>query len=208
MRRLAVLALAGLCLAGCKREDMYTQGRSQTWDRDSFFSNNRAMRQPVAGTVARNPANLPVPQPAVIDVAMLERGHERFDIFCAPCHGRAGDGRGMIVQRGFPQPPSFHEPRLQQAAASVFLDAIVNGYGVMYSYADRVPPADRWAIIAYIRALQVSQHAPATALSAGDREHLASAPTEAVSGASGPQNPQDSGREPGGHDDETRGARS
>ena len=208
MRRAAVLALAGLCLAGCKREDMYTQGRSQTWDRDSFFSNDRAMRQPVAGTIARNPANLPVPQPAVISVAMLERGQERCDITSAPRQGRAGDANGMIVQRGFPQPPSFHEARLQTAAASVFLDAIVNGYGVMYSYADRVPPADRWAIIAYIRALQVSQHAPAVALNAADREHLASAPTEAVLGAAGPQNPQDQGEEPGGHKDESSGAGS
>ncbi len=167
------LLLGLLALAGCKRQDMYTQDRSQTWDRDSFFQNNMSMRLPVAGTTARDPANQPVPKPATISASLLDRGHERFDIFCAPCHGRSGDGQGMIVQRGFPMPPSFHAPRLQHAAASVFLDAIVHGHGVMYSYADRVPPADRWAIIAYIRALQLSQDAPAAVLSDDDRQKLA-----------------------------------
>jgi mono/diheme cytochrome c family protein len=89
----------------------------------------------------------------------LERGRERYDIFCSVCHGRTGEGNGMIVQRGFPPPPSYHIDRLREAPAGHFFHVITHGYGVMYSYATHVPPADRWAIAAYIRALQLSQHA-------------------------------------------------
>ena len=91
--------------------------------------------------------------------ALLARGRERFDIYCSPCHGLDGKGDGIVAARGFPHPPSFTEPRLLAAPASEFYDAISKGYGVMYSYAARVEPRDRWAIIAYIRALQLSQHA-------------------------------------------------
>ncbi|HVZ51927.1 MAG TPA: cytochrome c [Pseudolabrys sp.] len=98
-------------------------------------------------------------KPPPVDAAFLERGRERFDIFCAPCHGLNGKGDGMVVRRGFPHPPSYFEARLMSAPASTFFDAITNGYGVMFSYAARVPPHDRWAIVAYIRALQLSQHA-------------------------------------------------
>jgi mono/diheme cytochrome c family protein len=92
-------------------------------------------------------------------MALLERGRERFNIFCSPCHGRAGDGEGIVAQRGFPHPPSYYKDELLEAPDQHFLDVIQNGYGVMYSYAARIPPADRWAIVAYIRALQQSQHA-------------------------------------------------
>lgn len=88
---------------------------------------------------------------------LLDRGRERFGIFCSPCHGLDGGADGIIVARGFPRPPSFHSARLRAAPAQLFFDTITNGYGAMYSYADRVPPSDRWAIIAYIRALQLSQ---------------------------------------------------
>ncbi len=161
-----------LALAACKREDMYTQDKSYTWDRSNFFPKQQSMQKPVPGTVARAEVNLPVPQPSEINAAMLARGHERFDIFCAPCHGRSGDGQGMIVQRGFPQPPSFHSPRLRQAKAQLFYNTITNGHGVMYSYADRVPSADRWAVIAYIRALQISQDALVASLPAEDKARL------------------------------------
>ncbi len=177
MRR--TLSLAALCLvaglAGCKREDMYTQRYSKTWDRNGFFDNDSSMRHPVEGTVARDAPNGPVPAPAMIDAALLQRGHERFDIFCTPCHGRAGRGEGMIVQRGFPHPPSFVEGKLRTAKAAVFYDAITHGHGAMYSYATRVAPADRWAIIAYIRALQLSQNADAASLPAEDRARLEAA---------------------------------
>lgn len=88
---------------------------------------------------------------------LLARGQERFGIFCSPCHGLDGGADGIIVARGFPRPPSFHSPALRTAPAQLFFDTITSGYGAMYSYADRVPPSDRWAIIAYIRALQLSQ---------------------------------------------------
>jgi mono/diheme cytochrome c family protein len=97
--------------------------------------------------------------PSAATPALLARGRERYDIYCSPCHGFDGLGDGMVVQRGFPKPPSYLDPRLLAAPASTFYDAITNGHGAMYSYAARVAPRDRWAIIAYVRALQLSQHA-------------------------------------------------
>jgi mono/diheme cytochrome c family protein len=112
------------------------------------------------------------PNPLPITAALLSRGRERFDIFCAPCHSQAGDSEGIIVQRGFPAPPSYHTERLRDAPDSHFYDVITGGYGAMYPYADRIAPEDRWAITAYIRALQLSQHAPASLLGAAERQHL------------------------------------
>jgi mono/diheme cytochrome c family protein len=107
-----------------------------------------------------------------LNAALLARGREQFDVFCSPCHDRVGNGHGMIVQRGMPKPPSFHIDRLRTADDQHFFDVITKGYGVMYSYAARVPPRDRWAIIAYIRALQLSQNASVDDVPAGDRERL------------------------------------
>jgi mono/diheme cytochrome c family protein len=109
---------------------------------------------PPPGTVARDDKLTHPPPP--LTLALLRRGRERFDIFCAPCHGFTGTGNGMIVQRGFPDPPSYLSEKLREAPIQHFYDVITNGYGVMFSYAARVPPPDRWAIIAYIRALQAS----------------------------------------------------
>ena len=106
--------------------------------------------------------------PLPITPQLLARGQDRFNIYCAPCHSRAGDGDGMIARRGFPAPPSYHTARLREAPDSHFYQVITKGYGVMYPYADRVAPHDRWAIVAYIRALQLSQHAPADALTPRD----------------------------------------
>jgi mono/diheme cytochrome c family protein len=100
------------------------------------------------------------PGPPALTMALLQRGQQRFDIYCAPCHGRLGDGSGIIAQRGFPHPPSYHIDRLRNAPSQHFYDVITHGYGVMYPYADRVDPADRWAIVAYIRALQASASVP------------------------------------------------
>ena len=125
-----------------------------------------------AGTVARDAPDQPAAQPAVITAALLERGRDRFDIFCSPCHGRAGDGEGMIVQRGFPAPPSVRRRRLAGAKATYLYDVITHGHGVMYSYADRVRSADRWAVIAYVRALQQSQDADAAGSAAGGSRRL------------------------------------
>ncbi|HEY7298308.1 MAG TPA: cytochrome c [Xanthobacteraceae bacterium] len=127
--------------------------------------------KPPPNTVARDePANPPSPPP--VTIALLERGQQRFDINCAPCHGRVGDGNGMIVQRGFPHPPSYYIERLRDAPNQHFYDVITHGYGIMYSYADRVEPADRWAIAAYIRALQASASAALSDVPANQRNAL------------------------------------
>lgn len=110
--------------------------------------------------------------PLPITMALLQRGRQRFDIYCAPCHSRAGDGDGMIARRGFPHPPSYHTARLRNAPDSHFYQVITHGYGVMFPYATRVSPHDRWAIVAYIRALQLSQHAPASELGPADLAKL------------------------------------
>jgi mono/diheme cytochrome c family protein len=172
--RCAALAigLTGLALAGCDQADMYKQGKSSTWDRSEFLPKKSSMQLPVAGTVPRDEPNQAVPQPATITVAMIERGHQRYDIFCTPCHGLAGNADGMIVQRGFPKPPLFTSDRLMKAKARDFYNVLTNGKGAMYSYADRVPPSDRWAIAAYIRALQLSQKPVIADLSPDDRAKL------------------------------------
>ena len=174
MRALLALALL-VSLAACKRQDMYTQGYDKTWDRSAFFKNGTSMQAPVAGTVAREAPTGPAPEPATSDAALLARGQERFNIFCTPCHGVSGNGGGMIVQRGFPPAPSLVQGDLRKAKAQVFYDTIPNGHGAMYSYADRVSPTDRWAVIAYIRALQLSQNADAASLPAADRTQVEAA---------------------------------
>lgn len=168
-----IVVLTACCLltASC-RQDMHDQPRYEPLERSNFFSDQRAARPAIAGTVARGQLNLDehlhtgkingalaatFPFPITKDV--LHRGQERFNIFCSPCHGRVGDGRGMIVQRGFRQPPSFHIQRLREAPPGYYFDVITNGFGAMYSYASRVPVEDRWAIAAYIHALQLSQNA-------------------------------------------------
>ena len=125
--------------------------------------------------------------------SLLARGRDRFDIFCSPCHSIAGDGDGMIARRGFPHPPSFHIDRLRNASDAHFYAVITNGYGVMHSYARRVPPADRLAIIAYIRALQLSQHAPAALLDPNDVAKLdrdTAAPASPAAAPSAPGKPR------------------
>ena len=165
MSRLAstvlILGLAML-LTACDQEPMANQPKYETYEAAPEWPDDQSAREPVAGTVPRDaPIELSVPEslPLPLTRELLERGQERFEIFCAPCHGRVGYGNGMIVQRGFPSPPSFHNDRLRNAPLRHFFDVITDGYGVMYSYADRVPPADRWAIAAYIQALQLSQYA-------------------------------------------------
>lgn len=110
------------------------------------------------------------PTPPRLTLALVERGQQRFRIFCTPCHSELGNGQGMIVQRGFPEPPSYTSARLLKAPTRYFVDVIAQGHGAMYSYAARVPPADRWAIAAYIRALQKSQNASAEDLAAAQAD--------------------------------------
>ena len=179
-----LILLTLVCLAGC-RTDMHVQPRYNPLAASSFFSDGRSARPLLPGTVARDhlranellyegtvngqPATtFPFP----ITRQDLERGQERFNIFCSPCHGRLGDGNGMIVARGLRRPPSYQIDRLRNAPLGHFFDVITNGYGAMYSYASRVPPEDRWRIIAYIRALQLSQQANFADLPEKDRQML------------------------------------
>lgn len=160
-----VLAAALLVLASCDR--MASQPKVNAFRPSPDAA--ALHRVPPSGTVARENDNGPPPP---VTLALLKRGEERFNIFCAPCHSRVGDGDGMIVRRGFPRPPNYVLDRLLTAPPQHFVDVIANGYGVMYSYASRVPPRDRWAIAAYIRALQESQHATYASLTAAEKAKL------------------------------------
>jgi len=149
-----------LVLLGCS-QDMDEQPKLEPYEAGETRLGEQMTLPLVLGTVARGHLPRPVPReiPLAVDMALLERGQERFEIFCTPCHGRNGRGNGMIVQRGFPPPPSFHSDRLRLAPDRHFYRVITEGFGVMYSYASRVPEADRWAVTAYIRALQLARHA-------------------------------------------------
>jgi Cytochrome C oxidase, cbb3-type, subunit III len=179
-----IFGAAGLMLlfvlAGC-RTDMQDQPRFIPLRKSDFYSDGRSSRPVVEGTVARGQlrddtyfytgmigkeqGNV-MPFPVTREV--LARGQERFNIYCAPCHSELGDGNGMIVQRGYRRPPSYHIDRLRQAPLGHFYDVITNGFGAMPDYAAQIAPGDRWAIIAYIRALQYSQNAPASAAAGAD----------------------------------------
>jgi len=175
-----------LACAGC-RLDMHVQPRYNPYDPTDFFGDGQSARQPVPGTVPRGDLTLgpnealytgkmdgqpaeAFPFPVTADI--LARGRERFNIYCTPCHGLSGDGDGMIVQRGFRRPPSFHDDRLRTAAVGHFFDVITNGLGIMYPYGSRVPPQDRWAIIAYIRALQLSRQVSINDVPEAERKKL------------------------------------
>jgi mono/diheme cytochrome c family protein len=157
--RIAAALCACIVLASCN-EGQDPQRRYKTFSQATpqWPSSSEALPLPdgvvAQGDVARDAA---ATNPPAITAQVIARGRERFGIYCSPCHGYDGYGDGIIVARGFPHPPSFHDTRLRAAPAKLFFDTITNGYGAMYSYADRVEPPDRWAIVAYIRALQQSQ---------------------------------------------------
>ena len=163
MRRSLACAAALLALAGCKL-DMKQQRKLNTYEKTSLWPDGTAARPLPEGVVAQGALarDAAAANPPPASPELLARGQARYDTYCTPCHGSAGLGDGMIVQRGFPRPPSYHTQRLRAAPAAHFFDVISNGYGVMYGYGDRVAPGDRWAIIAYIRALQLTR-APALA---------------------------------------------
>jgi len=180
----AALVLAALALGGC-RQDMHDAPRYNPLRPSVFFANGSSARPLLANTVARGqlhddrhlfegivdgkPAET-FPFPITEDV--LRRGQERFNVFCSPCHGRTGEGNGMIVQRGFRQPPSYHEDRLRNAPVGYFFDVMTHGFGAMQDYASQLPVADRWAVAAYIRVLQVSQRATVDDVPADHRAEL------------------------------------
>ncbi len=157
MKRWPLIAL--LALSACHQNlTMSDQPKDEQWERSQLFRNGRVLQHPPSGTVAREADTRDlVAQRPPMSLSLVKRGQERFDIYCSVCHGFTGDGDGMVVQRGFPHPPSFHSRRLMVAPDTHFVDVITNGHGVMYSYADRVSVRDRWAITAYIRALQKSR---------------------------------------------------
>jgi len=170
--RVACVALGLASLTACDMHDMYEQPKDEPLQPSPFFNDDRSARSLVADTVARGElrtnevfftgksgtnfvAQLPLP----VTKDLLVRGRERYSIFCAPCHDQTGSGNGMIVQRGFRQPVSFQIPRLREAPVGYFYDVMSSGFGTMSDYAAQISPKDRWAIVAYLRALQLSQHA-------------------------------------------------
>jgi mono/diheme cytochrome c family protein len=185
MPRLRQISAVGLlaaiaALPGC-RLDMQVQPKQNPLSRSDFFSDQRSERPPVEGTVARgqlredtyfytgkignNPGNY---MPFAVTKEVLDRGRERYNIYCAPCHSRVGDGNGFVPSRGFARkPPSYHIERLQKAPLGYFYDVMTNGFGIMSDYASQVSPEDRWKIVAYIRALQLSENATRADVPAG-----------------------------------------
>jgi mono/diheme cytochrome c family protein len=173
-----------LLLAGC-RQDMHNQPRFKPLAESDFFPDLRSSRPPVDGTVARGQlhadtyyysgllpgSNTPGDyMPFPVTEADLDRGRVRFNVYCAPCHSRLGDGEGIVPSRGFARkPPSFHIDRLRKAPLGYFFDVMTHGFGIMSDYASQITPDDRWRIVAYIRALQLSQNAPPTAIPAGQQ---------------------------------------
>jgi mono/diheme cytochrome c family protein len=155
-RLVAMLALLGL--TGCA--DMSDQRKQKAY---------RPLVAPLSPPVGVAPFRAHAESAPPVTTGLLDRGRERYEVFCVPCHDETGDGRGMIVQRGFPPPPSYQTQRLRDAPPKHFYDVITNGFGAMYSYASRVPPNDRWAIAAYIKALQQSR-ANASATNEGERK--------------------------------------
>jgi mono/diheme cytochrome c family protein len=195
VRRIAAAGLVLLALTGCERarQDMYDQPRGKAYGPDASFSDGRADRTPPAGIVARTRGDLAgsssgrrgdaavlqaqraddaATQPYPVDMALLRQGRERYDIYCLPCHSPVGDGDGRVVQRGFPPPPSYHIDRLRNAPDRYLYEVIRDGFGQMRPYRDRLTPDERWAVVAYVRALQLSQHAQVDALPAAVRDEV------------------------------------
>ncbi len=182
-------AAAGLLLvlplAGC-RQNMHNQAKAKTYRESDFFADGVEARPLPAHAVARGElredavfytglseaGDLATTPPMPVTRELLVRGRERFDVFCSPCHGRLGDGRGMIVQRGFKQPVSFQDERLRNSPLGYFVNNMTEGFGQMPSYAAQIPPEDRWAIASYIRVLQYAESAQVADLSAEERQRL------------------------------------
>lgn len=182
---LFLLPVWALLFSSACRQGMYDEPKFLPLQENGMYPDRQASRPLPPGTVAqgsgaesagfltgRNRSVLVDKVPLPITRALLERGHERFNIFCAPCHDQLGYGNGMIAMRGFRNPPSYHLPRLVNAPDGYLFEVATQGYGTMYAYADRVAPEDRWAIVAYIRALELSQHATAADAPPAERAKL------------------------------------
>ena len=179
------VACCALAISGCDyslRQDMANQPYNHPLSPSDFFPDGRSERPLIENTVPRGAVENDVYSvakdylgyPLPVNEKLLRRGQDRYKIFCTPCHGIQGDGNGMAAVRGMKHPPSYHIDRLRQAPNGYFYDVIANGFGAMYSYSERIPPNDRWAIIAYVRALQLSRNAKAGDLPESLRQKLAS----------------------------------
>lgn len=175
--------LFSILVAGCRiQQDMAHQPKNRPLSPSAFFDDGRSGRPIIENTVARGSIaddGLFVPKdsnafPLPLTPALLNRGQERYKIFCTPCHGLLGDGNGMVSMRGMKHPPTFHQPRLRQVPNGYIYDVIINGFGGMLGYSAQIPPADRWAITAYVRALQLSRNAPVSDLPPDLRSKLPS----------------------------------
>jgi hypothetical protein len=180
--------ILGLCAAmltvvagGCQiRQDMADQPKNTPLSPSPFFDDGRSERPLLENTVAHGSIaddELFIPKdsnsfPLPLTPELLKRGQERFKIFCTPCHGLQGDGNGMVAMRGMKHPPTYHQDRLRQVPNGYLYDVITNGFGGMLGYSAQIPPADRWAIVSYVRALQLSRNAPASELPPALREKL------------------------------------
>ena len=184
-RLLMAPALIALVAASACRQDMHNQPKYRPLRATTFFADGSSARPLVEGTVARGTlqddtafftgkvgTTLVKEMPLAVDQQLLDRGEERFNIFCTPCHDATGTGRGMVVQRGYRQPPSFHEDRLRNADAGHFFDVMTNGFGAMPDYRMQLAARDRWAVVAYIRALQLSQRTDKADVPGGDPSKL------------------------------------
>ena len=182
--RLLTAAVVLFVSAAC-RQDMHDQPKYTPYKPSTFFADERSARPAIEGTIARGHLNEDEllhtgrvgGQPAAmfpfpVDEVLMRRGRERYDIFCSPCHGLTGEGDGMVVQRGYRRPPSFHVERLRQAPPGHVFDVITNGFGAMPDYAAQIKAEDRWAIAAYVRALQLSAHATLDDVPPGERDRL------------------------------------
>jgi len=185
---LAIAALCALGFAGCNntlRQDMANQPRQNPLSPSDFFADGRSERPVVENTVVRGSIqddSLLVPKesnafPLPLTAELLQRGEQRYGIYCTPCHGIQGDGMGMVAMRGMKHPPSYHEERLRNEPNGYLYDVITNGFGAMYGYSAQISTRDRWAIVAYLRALQLSRNAPVGQLPAELREKLMSGGT-------------------------------
>ena len=179
----AIATLCALVFPGCEttlRQDMANQPRQNPLSPSDFFADGRSERPVVENTVVRGSIqddSLFVSKesnafPLPLTVELLQRGEQRYGIYCTPCHGIQGDGMGMVAMRGMKHPPSYHEERLRQVTNGYLYDVITNGFGAMYGYSAQIPPRDRWAIVAYLRALQLSRNTPVGQLPAELREKL------------------------------------
>lgn len=180
---LVLLLLTACGIAGCDntlRQDMANQPRVNPLAPSQFFDDGRSGRPIIDNTVVRGSVendSLYEPKdsnafPLALTRELLQRGQERYVIFCTPCHGLQGDGQGMVAMRGMKHPPSYHQERLRAEPNGYYFDVVTNGFGAMYGYSSQIPPRDRWAIIAYVRALQLSRNAPVGELPTELREKL------------------------------------